>query len=967
MAQNITFLLFTCKKCLDVQEGKIRVNGVKTKDGVAININSSNYLNTVLGHEVTHFLEGTGVHYEALQKAAFKYAQTKGDYEGRRKTLEALYKNIEGTTVDYELTADLVGDYLFTEYDFIKSLSTENRNLFQKVYDQIKHMFRLATAGSKEARELEKVMHNFEKALRESTEIKNTITEDGVQYALANLKKVTPSKEKINSNVQEVAQMSPVHTVDEGKLLVSGKDFKEVYGEYFAEWGENIHSEEFGDIAAKSSSIRSEIRHGSTTAKIAAIEAIPRVIKNGKIVDWIEKNPGSYRIIVAAPISIGETPYIMGVMLQRDSQYQRLYIHDVVIEKETSSLAQDDLNATGSHAESDSLFLTSILQKIISVKNNLYDKKITEAPVTMASNESPQRTQDASAKQSVSQDTESVNTQKHKQSQFEVIEETNPMWDDYHTGIRSVNDIRTWEEVLALNDEREGQFVWGDFSREDAEQALKDNSITVYSSHPIENGAFVSTSYIQAREYAGGKSNSKVYSKTVPLNDVAWINGDEGQFARTVSESTQEGKGTIDKTQLSLSAGGKNKYSLTKDIENFDNIGNQLIDPDIHFSLSLKNIDIYSKEEYNNFGWARDTEAISKNELDDMYSKIHIKGSLKKFPQSGYGEAIIEVNDKPHTTLEANNVIAFVTGTKINPKITRVVRFNFFEEDLLDGFRKDIYEHNTKREIEAYARALGEEFIQYYDRSNSADYGEYTDKARTQRSGSKSEGNSYENRAGYQRNGTSETDIAPTKEASSTDGVFFDGENTKLSLSLEGEQRKLGGSYRFDGKDFGVNADEDIGPVKESLSYSEENSSANGTPLKDLYFDEDIGPVAETANSQTSVDINTQLSMDDIRTVKETSSTNEKTGDDTAHAEQTVDEKISAKLQNLKAEIENNKKLRDESNADFDSEIARLQAEYNEKKNKNTKLANNLLRRIERTQRLKANIASDYESRSICT
>lgn len=60
-----------------------------------------------------------------------------------------------------------------------------------------------------------------------------------------------------------------------------------------------------------------------------------------------------------------------------------------------------------------------------------------------------------------------------KQSQLEIIKETNPMWDDYHTGIRTVDNIRTWEEILGLNDEREGQFVWGDFSREDAKQAVE--------------------------------------------------------------------------------------------------------------------------------------------------------------------------------------------------------------------------------------------------------------------------------------------------------------------------------------------------------------------------------------------------------------------------------------------------------------------------------------------------------------
>lgn len=118
-----------------------------------------------------------------------------------------------------------------------------------------------------------------------------------------------------------------------------------------------------------------------------------------------------------------------------------------------------------------------------------------------------------------------------KAEQFKIIQKENPMLDDYHTGIRSVSDIKTWQEVLKLDDDSEGQFAWGDYTRQDAEKALKSNEITVYSSYDIKNGVFVSTSRIQAEEYAGGPG-SKVYSKTVPLNEVAWINGDEGQYAK---------------------------------------------------------------------------------------------------------------------------------------------------------------------------------------------------------------------------------------------------------------------------------------------------------------------------------------------------------------------------------------------------------------------------------------------------
>ena len=112
-----------------------------------------------------------------------------------------------------------------------------------------------------------------------------------------------------------------------------------------------------------------------------------------------------------------------------------------------------------------------------------------------------------------------------KNKQLDIILQTNPMRDEQHVGIRSVDDIKTWEE--AMQDDE--SFYWGDFEREDAEKALKKGSITIYSSYPIKNGVFVSTSYNQARDYAGG---GKIYTAEVPLGDVAWINGDEGQFAK---------------------------------------------------------------------------------------------------------------------------------------------------------------------------------------------------------------------------------------------------------------------------------------------------------------------------------------------------------------------------------------------------------------------------------------------------
>ena len=141
------------------------VNGYVTKDGVTLNIQSAKALESVVGHEITHILEGTEL-YTELQNSLFEYAKAKGEYDSRLANLTELYKGIKDADVNAELTADLVGDYLFNDTDFVNRLSTENRNLFQKIYDEIKYLCKVATAGSKEARQLEKAKKAFEDAYR---------------------------------------------------------------------------------------------------------------------------------------------------------------------------------------------------------------------------------------------------------------------------------------------------------------------------------------------------------------------------------------------------------------------------------------------------------------------------------------------------------------------------------------------------------------------------------------------------------------------------------------------------------------------------------------------------------------------------------------------------------------------------------------------------------------------------------
>lgn len=120
----------------------------------------------------------------------------------------------------------------------------------------------------------------------------------------------------------------------------------------------------------------------------------------------------------------------------------------------------------------------------------------------------------------------------HKRKQFEIIQATNPMRDEYHTGIRSVEDIKTFQE--AIDDEAP---TYPDITKEVLDEALRSGKITVYSSTPIKDGAFVSPSKKCAQDYAG--KSGDVYSQELKLEDIAWINGDEGQVAIVNKEKPQ--------------------------------------------------------------------------------------------------------------------------------------------------------------------------------------------------------------------------------------------------------------------------------------------------------------------------------------------------------------------------------------------------------------------------------------------
>lgn len=123
----------------------------------------------------------------------------------------------------------------------------------------------------------------------------------------------------------------------------------------------------------------------------------------------------------------------------------------------------------------------------------------------------------------------------HKQKQLDIIKNNNPDNDDYHTWIRNVEDIKTLEETINDSDWIDYDEYNPDLSKRDIENAIESGKITIYSSYPIRQGVFVSPSKMEAESYSG---NGKVYSKEVNINDVAWIDPTQGQYAKVYDTSS---------------------------------------------------------------------------------------------------------------------------------------------------------------------------------------------------------------------------------------------------------------------------------------------------------------------------------------------------------------------------------------------------------------------------------------------
>lgn len=148
----------------------------------------------------------------------------------------------------------------------------------------------------------------------------------------------------------------------------------------------------------------------------------------------------------------------------------------------------------------------------------------------------------------------------HRGEQMRTVTKANPMQDDYHTGIRSREDVKSYDEILkeAESAYKEfGSLTYPDMDIDMQRDAGRTGMITVYSSKPIEPGNFVTPSRMNAEDYSGG---GKIYTKRVPVGDVAWISEDEGQYAPVKENRDGKARMMAKRSRRRLSVTGRSLF-----------------------------------------------------------------------------------------------------------------------------------------------------------------------------------------------------------------------------------------------------------------------------------------------------------------------------------------------------------------------------------------------------------------------
>ena len=524
---------FGARVVVSQQEG---VNGSYRDGVISLNPYAVNPVRQTLIHELTHHMESSGLYGEFRDMALRYVAENMGaDVDSVRQAVMADYAR-NGVALDEdgatrEIVAKFAEEKLFTDETTVRRLLAEDRNLFQRIYDWIRDMAGRLTGTSEESflRSAEKL---YAKALRETTAETGRGT---AQYSFE--QQPIPTWEQLGEkpdmqivDIRENGLKLP-YAVERNRILNS-EEIQSLYRNPPV-------NKDTGELIFVTPATLTHSFSNSGENSIYATKHLREILENA-VLTYAEpsrktddNSTGVYTLFGAVqtetgiqPVKIKVKEYRIGSSVPKQTiadyfakegivdPYAYAYDERVLalesIEKEepsSSATANTEQSPPLSHPSSSS---TIRVQDLLRLVNSEYQKYVPDGTAFNGGN---------------------VN---RKAAQLSAVQQSNPFDPSLgtHTWIRSEGDILTYQETIdnfgGVDD------VTPDFRAQDVQAALDSGYMTVYSSYPIEQGTFVTPSRMEAQSYAG---EGRVYSKQVPISDVAWLDEVQGQYTGPVGQA----------------------------------------------------------------------------------------------------------------------------------------------------------------------------------------------------------------------------------------------------------------------------------------------------------------------------------------------------------------------------------------------------------------------------------------------
>lgn len=626
-------------------------------------------------HELGHDLD-----LNEVQNMILKDASKKENWEVARKSLENTYKQAyenDGIQiskdnfdkiVDEEATMSILQRELGNQ-EYVNRLVNQNQSIAKKIYNWVVDKLNKFTGGKNEKLFWADIRNKFETAYNQEFS-KN---DSNLKYSVIYNEDGSFNRVKIDDNIFENNKQKSInntikdyledHINEYANIIESGQ---KVY------LGKDLPSEYAFSKSSQSLPLPNKLAKGRASSGLKEIieNASNRIYeKNQKIKHNIDAKYGFYKYDTKFSFDHkGKEQIYRGTIVIRNDANGKKYLYDITNIKKIGS----DLLPVASNSKKSSAIIGSSndlpINSLSSTKQNVNSKPLQKYSMQESENNSG-----------------SFNLQENKKKQLDIIEKNNKMQDDYHTGIRKIEDIKTLAETLEDSDWQGYEEFNPDYTKKMADEALKTGKITVYSSYPIEQGVFVSPSKMEAESYSG---NGKVYSKEININDVAWIDPTQGQYANTNQKyavSTKEWQQFLE-NNYQKQGDGKNlkEYNLPTREE------------------VKKKLNLPTKENVNTQG-----ESINWNEIERPERKIR-----------KHYKSIIESSN---TTKEAKSIAKKLMGTDTYVPETNKSQLAQADTRINNSspeteLKSLMNRATTGGKIEAVDIAVGERLIQYYSK-----------------------------------------------------------------------------------------------------------------------------------------------------------------------------------------------------------------------------------------------------------